>query len=138
MGQPKLESFDHGKGRRQFLRAGAALGLPGFLLTTARPGTASGCDAPITNGPFNGSNCPVPIPWLDKNGSHNQMPKVGVEPASIFHFKGLVARCNDWTGMGTDNHGNRIAFGSPSTDFSLMRGEYFAGRQSHQGTFAHI
>ena len=66
------------------------------------------------------------------------MPQPGAEPSSIFHFKGLVARCNDWVGMGTDNRGNRLAFGSPSTDFSVMSGEYFAARKPQTGVFAHI
>jgi hypothetical protein len=61
-----------------------------------------------------------------------------MEPSNIYHFKGQVARCNNFTGMGTDNKGNRIAFGAPSTDFSLMSGEYFAARVPQSGTFCHI
>jgi hypothetical protein len=86
----------------------------------------------------NGGTDPSPIPWLDKNGSHNQMPAPGMEPSSIFHFRGTVARSNDFTGMGTDERGRRIAFGAKSTDFSFMSGEYFAGRQSRRGAFGHI
>ncbi len=86
----------------------------------------------------NGGTDPFPIPWLDKNGSHNQAPGPGMDPSNIFHFKGRVARSNDFTGMGTDNQGRRLAFGSKSTDFSFMHGEYFAGREARQGSFGHI
>jgi hypothetical protein len=37
-----------------------------------------------------------------------------------------VARCSTFTGIGTDNKGNRIAFGSPTTDYGVMQGEYWA------------
>ena len=30
--------------------------------------------------------------------------------------------------MGSDNQGNRIAFGSPTTDYGVMQGEYWAAR----------
>jgi hypothetical protein len=125
--------------RRGFLglssgAAGAALFAP-FL-----PQSLAGenCSPPIPKTPFNGSNCPFPIPWLDKNGSHNQSPAPNMEPSNIFHFKGQMARCNNWSGTGTDNKGNRIPWGSPTTDFSYMKGTYFAGRQEHTGSFAHI
>jgi len=91
-----------------------------------------------TTGTSNGGTDPFPIPWLDKNGSHNQSPMPGAEPSSIYHFKGRIARCNGFSGMGTDNKGRRIAFGSPSTDFSFMQGEYFAGRTPHSAEFSHI
>jgi len=35
--------------------------------------------------------------------------------------------------MGTDNKGNRIAFGTPTTDYGFMEGEYFAGRTAQTG-----
>jgi hypothetical protein len=125
--------------RRRFLQLGAALAgcssIPGFA-----PALFAGenCSAPIPSGPFNGSTCPFPIPWLDKNGNHNQSPKDNVELSNIFHFKGKIARCAGFTGMGTDNQGNRLAFGTPTTDFSFMQGEYFAARQPQQGIFSHI
>ncbi|HMD41464.1 MAG TPA: hypothetical protein VKH45_00190, partial [Candidatus Acidoferrum sp.] len=75
---------------------------------------------------------------LDKNGSHNQPAGPNLEPAHIYHFKGRVARCSTFTGMGTDNQGTRIAFGSPTTDYGLMQGEYWAARAAQRGTFAHI
>ncbi len=86
----------------------------------------------------NGGADPYPIPWLDKNGSHNQPAGANLEPSHIFHFKGRVARCSTFTGMGTDNSGNRIAFGSPTTDYGVMQGEYWAARTTQQRIFAHI
>lgn len=87
---------------------------------------------------YNGSTEPFPIPWLDKNGSHNQPAGPQLEPSHIFHFKGRVARCADFVGMGTDNKGNRIAFGTRTTDYGFMQGEYFAGRTPQTGAFTHI
>jgi hypothetical protein len=86
----------------------------------------------------NGGTDPYPIPWLDKNGSHNQPAGPNLEPSHIYHFKGRVARCSTFTGMGTDSQGNRIAFGSPTTDYGVMLGEYWAARAAQQGTFTHI
>ena len=87
---------------------------------------------------LNGGAAPAPIPWLDKNGSHNQMPGPNSEPSNIFHFKGRVARANDFTGTGASSDGEAISFGAKSTDFSFLQGEYFAGRQARQGTFGHL
>ena len=86
----------------------------------------------------NGGTDPYPIPWLDKNGSHNQPAGPQLEPSHIYHFKGQVGRCADFVGMGTDNKGNRIAFGTPTTDYGFMDGEYFAGRTAQTGGFTHI
>jgi hypothetical protein len=86
----------------------------------------------------NGGVDPYPIPWLDKNGSHNQPAGPNLEPSHIFHFKGRVARCSTFTGMGTDNQGNRIAFGSPTTDYGVMQGRYWAARSEQRGVFTHI
>jgi hypothetical protein len=125
--------------RRRFLQLGAA--VAGFTtMSTLAPALSASenCSPPIPSGPFNGSSCPFPIPWLDKNGNHNQAPKANVELSNIFHFKGKVARCAGFTGMGTDNKGNRLAFGTPTTDFSFMSGEYFAARQPQTGIFSHI
>ncbi len=125
--------------RRRFfgLSAGFA-GAAVVSLVGPQPSLAEHCSPPIPSGPFNGSDCPFPVPWLDKNGSHNQSPMPGAELSNIFHFRGQIGRCNGFVGMGTDNHGNRLAFGSPTTDFSYMKGTYFAGRQEHTGVFAHI
>ena len=86
----------------------------------------------------NGGTDPYPIPWLDKNGSHNQPAGPNLEPSHIYHFKGRVARCSTFTGMGTDNQGNRIRFGAPTTDYGVMQGEYWAARAPQQGVFTHI
>jgi hypothetical protein len=98
-----------------------------------------GCNPtiPQNHEPSNGGPCPYPIPWLDKNGNHNQPAMPNVELSSIYHFKGKLARCNGFHGMGTDNHGNRLAWGTPTSDYSYMAGEYWAARQPHQGIFAH-
>jgi hypothetical protein len=86
----------------------------------------------------NGGSDPFPIPWVDKNGSHNQPAGPNLEPSHIYHFKGRVARSSTFTGMGTDNKGNRIPFGSPTTDYGVMSGEYWAARTTQHGTFTHI
>jgi len=125
--------------RRQFFRTGAWLAAAGAsALLLPRIPNAQNITTKAWNPPSNGSNEPYPVPWLDKNGSHNQSPGPGMEPSSIYHFKGHIARSNDFTGIGTDNKGNRISFGAPSTDFSLMYGEYFAARAPQPGAFSHI
>lgn len=129
-----------GCGRRGFLRAGiGAVVLP--LVARGAParapaGQAGGAEIPA---PVGGSSEPSAIPWLDKNGSHNQSPGPGVEPSSIFHFKGRIARANVFTGMGTDGQGNRLAFGANSTDFSFMDGTYWpTDRLERRGAFSHL
>jgi len=117
------------RARRNFLKA---LPFAGMALSQRRNFAQQ---ATMT---ANGGMEPYPIPWLDKNGSHNQPAGPNLEPSHIYHFKGLVARCSTFTGMGTDNQGNRIAFGTPTTDYGLMRGEYWAARTAQQGSFTHI
>ncbi len=117
--------------RRDILKSSVLAVLP---LTFRSPAFALP-DQPIA---ANGGTDPYPIPWLDKNGSHNQPAGPNLEPSHIYHFKGRVARCSTFTGMGTDNQGNRIAFGSPTTDYGVMQGEYWAAREPQQGTFTHI
>ena len=118
--------------RRDVLKAGLLAAMPLVLPSEARtlrrqqPETA------------NGGTDPYPIPWLDKNGSHNQPAGPNLEPSHIYHFRGRVGRCSSFTGMGTDNHGERIAFGSPTTDYGVMQGDYWAARAPQQGIFAHI
>jgi hypothetical protein len=118
--------------RRNILKSSASALLP---LAIPSRNFAWPEQQPIT---ANGSSDPYPIPWLDKNGSHNQPAGPNLEPSHIYHFKGRVARCSTFTGMGSDNHGNRIAFGSPTTDYGVMQGEYWAARAAQQGTFTHI
>jgi len=118
--------------RRDILKSGALAMLP----LAARSGNSSLLDQhPMT---ANGGTDPYPIPWLDKNGSHNQPAGANLEPSHIYHFKGRVARYSTFTGTGTDNQGNQFAFGSPTTDYGVMQGEYWAGRAAQQGTFTHI
>ena len=118
--------------RRDRLKAGALaavpLAFPSLAVASRRQQAA----------PANGGTDPYPIPWLDKNGSHNQPAGPNLEPSHIYHFKGRVARCSTFTGMGTDNRGERIAFGSPTTDYGVMQGEYWAARAPQRGTFTHI
>jgi hypothetical protein len=117
--------------RWAILKSGALALLP---LAVPLPSYSSQ-EEPMT---ANGGTDPYPIPWLDKNGSHNQPAGPTLEPSHIYHFKGQVARASTFTGMGTDNQGNRIAFGSPTTDFGVMAGEYWAARTQQQGNFTHI
>jgi len=121
------------RSRREFLKAGAFTGMA--LSLGSRISALQLPDGPTT---ANGGTDPYPIPWLDKNGSHNQPAGPDLEPSHIYHFKGRVARCSTFTGAGTDNEGNRITFGSPTTDYGVMQGEYWAARAAQQGTFAHI
>lgn len=125
--------------RRQFLASStAAFAAGAALLMQPQAGRA----APEKTTPalpgYNGASDPFPIPWIDKNGSHNQSPGAGMDPSNIYHFKGRIARANDFKGMGTDNRGNRLAFGAPSTDFSFLQGEYWAARAAQKGIFTHI
>ena len=121
------------RNRRDFLKTMSSAG--GAL---AAAGTPSALQAQASQMTANGSADPFPIPWLDKNGSHNQPAGLNLEPSHIYHFKGRVARSSTFTGMGTDNRGNRIAFGSPTTDYGVMQGEYWAARTALQGAFTHI
>jgi hypothetical protein len=118
--------------RREILKSGALALLP-FAI---RSFSLAPQDQELRTA--NGGTDPYPIPWLDRNGSHNQPAVPNLEPSHIYHFKGRVARCSTFTGMGTDNHGNRITFGSPTTDYGVMQGEYWAGRTVQKGTFTHI
>ena len=118
--------------RRNLLKSSALMLLPiGIPVLRCGMGEQQPASA-------NGGTEPYPIPWLDKNGSHNQPAGPNLEPSHIYNFKGQVARCSTFTGMGTDNKGNRIAFGSRTTDYGVMRGEYWAGRTTQHGTFTHI
>jgi len=126
--------------RRSILQAGmatmAALFTPPLLQSQA---ATPDCAPPIpqNHAPSNGGACPYPIPWLDKNGNHNQSPMPNVELSNIYHFQGKLARCNGFHGIGTDNKKNRLAWGTPTTDFSYMAGEYWAARATHSAVFAH-
>jgi hypothetical protein len=127
--------------RRRCLKLGFVAAIARFMgaSTLRAQSSAQSCSPsiPQNHEPSNGGACPYPIPWLDKNGNHNQPAMPNVELSSIYHFKGKLARCSGFYGMGTDNKGNRFAWGSPTTDYSYMAGEYWAARQAHQGVFAH-
>jgi len=127
--------------RRRWLKLGLTSAIAVFLTEKKLDGQSAlqSCAPPIPQNhqPSNGGACPLSIPWLDKNGNHNQAAMPNVELSSIYHFKGKLARCNGFHGMGTDNKGNRLAWGTPTTDYSYMAGEYWAGRQAHQAVFAH-
>ena len=120
------------RNRREMLRSSALALLP--LALPFADEVARGQEVVAANG----SADPYPIPWLDKNGSHNQPAGTNLEPSHICHFKGRVARSSTFMGTGTDNQGNRIAFGSPTTDYGVMQGEYWAARTAQQGTYTHI
>ncbi len=129
--------------RRGFLRT--ALGVAGATASLSACAGARGggpsASAPTASPkpPVGGSADPSPIPWLDKNGSHNQSPGPGQEPSNIYHFQGRVARANAFTGSGTDGRGARLAFGAPSTDFSFLDGEYFAAdRIARRAVWSHL
>jgi hypothetical protein len=125
--------------RRRWLQIGGAAAVASLLPQSAFTADNSGCAPPIPkSGTANGGPCPYPIPWLDKNGNHNQMPKPDVELSNIFHFKGRLGRCAGFTGMGTDSKGNRLAWGTQTTDYSYMAGEYWAARKAQGGVFSHI
>ena len=147
---PRTQSSVFEMDRRHWLKLGVASAvtavLPGTLLDAqsapqaGAPPIPQACAPPIPQNhePSNGGPCPYPIPWLDKNGNHNQVPPMpNVELSHIYHFKGKLARCNGFHGMGTDNKGNRLAWGTATTDCSYMAGEYWAARLAHQAVFAH-
>jgi hypothetical protein len=119
-------------GRRAWLKAGAG------TLATMPLAVPAAAERARQENPANGGTDPYPIPWLDKNGSHNQPAGPNLEPCHIYHFQGLVARCSTFSGTGTDNQGHRIAFGAPTTDFGVMQGEYWAARTTQHTRLAHI
>ena len=128
-------------GRRRLLKLSVASivagSVPGRLINVQSALEPCAPPIPQSQAPSNGGSCPYPIPWLDKNGNHNQIAAPNVELSSIYHFKGRLARCSGFHGLGTDNKGNRLAWGTGTTDYSYMAGEYWAGRQVHKAIFAH-
>jgi hypothetical protein len=125
--------------RRDFLRVAGA----GVLVGGVAPGLAVAAGRAASRGavipaPVGGSAEPYPIPWLDKNGSHNQAGP-GLDPSHVFHFQGRVARAAGFTGSGTDGEGNRLLFGTQTTDNSLMDGECWTSqRRVRAGTWTHL
>ncbi len=134
-----LDARATGDSRRRFLRTGigAAAGVAALSLPNVSGAEAD--DDRARRHLVDGNADPFPIPWLDRNGSHGQVPAPGQEPSHIFHFRGDVARCNGFSGMGTDGHGHRLRFGGPTTDIGLMRGEYTATDGTRRsGAFLHL
>ena len=124
-----------GLGRRYFLVGAGLLGASALAPRVA----AVGNDRDLFRAPVGGSREPSPIPWLDENGGHNQMPGPGKEPSSIFHFKGSIARANDFEGTGTDGESETLIWGLPSSDFSFMDGVFWPpDRIERAGTFSHL
>ncbi len=121
-------------GRRNLLRgaalAAASMGAPSLAgCATAASAQRSG----VIQAPVGGSDEPYPIPWLDKNGSHNQAGP-GLEPSFIYHFKGRIARAAEFIGSGVG-----LAFGSRTTDNSFMQGECWTSqRLARRGAWAHL
>jgi len=124
--------------RRSFLTTILGIAATGTAPLMLSHGSAADTNLQSVLRTYNGDTDPYPIPWLDKNGSHNQPAGPNLEPSHIYHFKGRIARCAGFVGMGTDNKGNRIPFGTPTTDYGFMQGEYWAGRAAQTGTFTHI
>ena len=123
--------------RRRFLSAGAGAGallVPGWDASAEQPAGAPMTPRVYPDGPPD----PFPIPWLDKNGSHNQPAGPNLEPSHIYHFKGKVARCAGFNGAGSDGTGQRLLFGTRTTDYGIMDGEYWAARAAQRGMFTHI
>lgn len=123
--------------RRRFLGTSAAGGALLWQGWDAAVQGAAGLSNAVHVDP-DGPLDPFPIPWLDKNGSHNQPAGPDLEPSHICHFKGRVARCAGFNGVGTDDKGEPILFGTKTTDYGVMEGEYWAGRAPQTGAFTHI
>lgn len=128
----------HGSGsgyrRRNFLRTGvgaAALGAAASLLPKTEIARAAGATDDIE---------PFPIPWLDMNLHHNQVPQPGggpTEVSHIFHFKGLVGRAL-LTGQGQAADGSTVYIGK-GTDYGFTQGEYItASGDKKFGIFTHV
>ncbi len=90
--------------RRRWLKLGVSSALTASLSRTMLNAQSApqSCSPPIPQNhePSNGGSCPYPIPWLDKNGNHNQAAMPNVELSNIYHFKGKLARCNGFHGSG--------------------------------------
>ncbi len=128
-------------GRRSFLgTVGLGAAVAGVSLSAPVRGAAKGKKgSDLVPAPVGGDDEPYPIPWLDKNGSHNEAAGPGHEPSSIYHFKGQVARAADFAGGGVDGKGERLLFGTPTTDNAYMQGECWTSqRRARTGTWAHL
>src|SRR5258708_20571841 len=95
---------------RRFLLKSGATALFSFVVP---PSNNAFPDQPLPTA--NGGTDPYPIPWLDKNGSHNQPAGPNLEPSHVYPFNGRVARCSTFTGMRPANQANPVASCSPTT-----------------------
>jgi len=79
--------------RRGMLKVGVATLAASPISVTLLRAQSQSCapTIPADHSPSNGGICPYPIPWLDKNGNHNQPAAPNVELSSIYHFKGQSA-----------------------------------------------
>jgi len=132
-----MNRTNYSSSRRRFLMASAAAGawLVQGLSTSAQ---AAAGTWPAGHIDPDGPAGPYPIPWLDTNGSHNQPAGPDLEPSHIYHFKGRVARCSGFNGIGRDGKNERILFGTKTTDYGIMDGQYWAARAPQTGAFTHI
>jgi hypothetical protein len=87
----ELHSPDPELNRRRLLKLAVfsivGAELPGGLLHAQSAPQSCSPPIPQNHAPSNGGPCPYPIPWLDKNGNHNQSPMPSVELSNIYHFK---------------------------------------------------
>jgi hypothetical protein len=86
-----------------------------------------------------GNIAPYPIPWLDKNLHHNQVPTPDGPPAElahIYHFAGQIGRAI-FVGQGQTSTGEVLYIGT-GTDYSFLRGAYIvASGATQRGLFSH-
>lgn len=130
---------DRSSTRRQFLRAGAGLAAAGVAAAWLPAGAPGGVRRAAADAGATDNFEPYPIPWLDMNLHHNQVPEAGAPPVDlshIFNFKGQVGRAL-LTGKGTASDGRTLYIGK-GTDFGYMQGEYLPANGDAQfGIFTH-
>ncbi len=128
----KYDNAGNPQSRRRFLKWGAGtVALGGGIL--ALPGTAAAAGATDDFQPY-------PIPWLDQNLHHNQVPEPGGPPTElshIYHFQGQVGRAL-LTGEGTTGDGRTLYIGK-GTDYGYMDGTFLSASGTEKlGTFSHL
>ncbi len=83
---------------------------------------------------------PYPIPWLDANMHHNQVPTQGGKPVDlshIWHFKGQIGRAL-LEGSGITGDGQTLYIGS-GTDYGYSQGNFItASGRVQAATFSHV
>ncbi len=95
--------------RRRLLKLGVAslvvASQTGRLLPAQSAPRSCAPSIPQDHSPSNGGSCPYPIPWLDKNGNHNQSPMPNVELSNIYHFKGKAGALQRFSRHGYGRQG---------------------------------